>query len=638
VTTSVCRVRLLPWFVTGSIAPVLAGCVAGADAVPADAGRSAPDVPASHDAGSAPDAPGTPDAVPPIVTELEVCASGAPYSRIGDAIAAAPPEGATIRVCAGTYAERLTIDGKSLRIVGTGGADVTILDAAATGGAVSIQNAGGAGVTIEGLTIRNGVAATEGGGLRCAASTLHLLGSVLVDNRGQGGGGLAALGCVVDVSGTRFEHNRGGEQGGGALFVDASGMVSASEFLGNTAVGGSVTLVDNDLRANFAELRGGALFHDSDSRISGNTIADNDSGWIGGGILVTGHAPMVAGNTVSGNTSVNDGAGIYVDQGAATLLENHVLLNESGDDGGGIRVFESAALVQGNVVERNRCVDAGGGIRVSHLPGLFIDNVVRDNVATNTGGGYDLDNSSSVVRGGVISGNSASSGGGIFAMTGPWNGGLIEGITITDNHAWLGGGIHLSQNFQPYALRDLTIAGNHADQGAGIYVRATGFTLQSSRVWGNAATRGGGLFFGASEPWTTDCPCPPSDPTGAVAFTVFHGNDATEGSAIWTESLELSVESSILTDNRTMQVTVAAAPPATGSMLWRYNDTLPATFAGMAVPSGSDGNLAVDPRFAGAGAGDFHLLAGSPCIDAADPAFFDPDGTRADMGAFGGAP
>ena len=139
------------------------------------------------------------------------------------------------------------------------------------------------------------------------------------------------------------------------------------------------------------------------------------------------------------------------------------------------------------------------------------------------------------------------------------------------------------------------------------------------------------MFFAASEPWTEACPCPPTDPTGAVSFTVFYDNDATSGSAVFTESLQLSVENSILTDNGGTQVRVM------GPIGWRYNDILPATFAGMPDPTGMGGNLAVDPMFSGAIGGDFHLLAGSPCADAADPALLDGDGTRADMGAFGGA-
>lgn len=42
----------------------------------------------------------------------------------------------------------------------------------------------------------------------------------------------------------------------------------------------------------------------------------------------------------------------------------------------------------------------------------------------------------------------------------------------------------------------------------------------------------------------------------------------------------------------------------------------------------------VDPQFIDAAHGDFALGAGSPCIDAGDPAELDTDGSRIDMGAF----
>lgn len=44
-------------------------------------------------------------------------------------------------------------------------------------------------------------------------------------------------------------------------------------------------------------------------------------------------------------------------------------------------------------------------------------------------------------------------------------------------------------------------------------------------------------------------------------------------------------------------------------------------------------NLIVDPLFWDLAANDVHLSPGSPCIDAGIPTSFDPDGTRADIGA-----
>jgi hypothetical protein len=51
--------------------------------------------------------------------------------------------------------------------------------------------------------------------------------------------------------------------------------------------------------------------------------------------------------------------------------------------------------------------------------------------------------------------------------------------------------------------------------------------------------------------------------------------------------------------------------------------------------AGNIGNLAIDCLFVGTG--DYRLQAASPCRDTGNPGFFDVDGTRSDMGSFGGS-
>ena len=63
-------------------------------------------------------------------------------------------------------------------------------------------------------------------------------------------------------------------------------------------------------------------------------------------------------------------------------------------------------------------------------------------------------------------------------------------------------------------------------------------------------------------------------------------------------------------------------------------------FSGLGMPAGA-GELAVAPQLADTTAADPHawdlrLGVTSPLRDAGDPATADPDGTRADIGAYGG--
>ncbi len=504
---------------------------------------------------------------------LLVCATDASSPGLAAAVAAAS-DGTTISICAGIYPERVVISGKRLALVGMEGAARTVIDGGGEGPVLTIID--GADVTLRGLTIQNGIA-DEGGALLCEASKLALTDSVLRDSRAEDGGGAALL---------RACH----------------GVVTGNEIVGNHArVGGGITVI------------GGAL------ALTGNTIAENEAS--------------------------NDGGGIYLRHADGTVFQsNHVHHNRGGDDGGGVRIFETAMTLVDNLVEDNTTVDGGGGIRVSHVPSVFLANVIRNNDAGGTGGGLDMDNDASTVMGGEISGNHASgSGGGIYHWLGPWHGAVLSGIRIADNRAHRGGGIFLDDNFEPVTMVGLVVAGNRADKGGGLMVRGTHYTIRNSIFVGNEGGRGGAIYAGvnsATSSWDQPCPpCPPTEPVGRIDFTTFHGNEADEGAALWIDTARVTVASSIVSASDGPAVTVRSPPGRPGALTpprWIYNDTFPATFTGMADPTGRDGNLSAPPRFADAAAGNFRLGSGSVCIDAGDPAMRDPDGSRADMGSFGG--
>jgi hypothetical protein len=490
---------------------------------------------------------------------------------IAAAVAAAAP-GTRVEVCPGVYQERLAIVGQDIEIVGED-ATTTVIDGGGAGTVIAVT--GGADVAIVGLTIRGGAA----GGVTCEASTVRLRDSAMLDNVGTDGGAMRTNACTVELDGVRVEGNQA-DQGGGLALID-----------------GDVEVRDSVITGNVAADHGGAIYLAADADIEDSELRGNQSGWTGGAIYVEGHAPTLRHLTIADNTTAWEGGGLYLHQSAALIADSEITGNTSVDDGGGLRVFESQARLERNRIAGNVSSDGdGGGAKISHLPSVLIDNEIVDNDAHGAGGGLELDNDSSQVHGGTIARNHSSIGGGVHVMLWTWNDGVIQGVRITDNQAWHGAGLYVQSGYHAVAVRNLLLAGNRGDKGGGIY-----FTPDSHEG------TGAGLD---------------------VAFVVVYGNEADEGAAVWTDAPGLAMDSSILTGHEGNAVTVVRFATPT----WRYTDTFPASFDGMANPTGQSGNLAVDPSLTP----DFTLAAASACVDAGNPAYNDRDGSRADMGLFAG--
>lgn len=560
--------------------------------------------------------------------DLTVCADGAAdFAGVQEAVDAAA-DGDAIAVCAGAFAEPLRVMGKRVTIRGAG-AEATVVDAAGLGSALEVLERGA--VEVEGLTLRGGLAEV-GGGASCADAALALRDVVVRDNEAETGGGVGAVRCVVTVESSSVLDNAARAMGGGLWIEDSLGAVVATRVEGNGAhdgggvavVGGSVTLKSNEVRANAAGNHGGAAYVEADGPIAGNRLAGNTAGGGGGGLYLVRGAGVVLENEVVGNWTGVDGGGIYTWNSRAWLARNLVEGNQAVDDAGGLRIFHGHMVVEDNVLRGNAALGgAGGGAKISHATNQLVGNVFEDNVAAEVAGGLEMDDDTSTVEGGAFRRNAAPIGAGLHSTL-AWAPFEIRGVVFEDNVAeHCGGGVAIDGDPSEVRLVRVRAVGNAAREGAGICAKDSVVTLVNPILAGNVAEgRGGGALLEGVE--------------GSVVHLVAWGNAAPEGAGLSLNGGTVVVRDGIVAGN----VGGSAVEVSGGEPEWIYTDVLGegagAAFSGMTDPTGTDGNLAADPAFLDPAAEDFRLDSASPCVDAGSPDEADPDGSRADMGAFGG--
>ena len=226
----------------------------------------------------------------------------------------------------------------------------------------------------------------------------------------------------------------------------------------------------------------------------------------------------------------------------------------------------------------------------------------------------------STVTGNTFIGNSAVSlgGGGSGGGLGVLSPALISDNIFIGNEAyWMGGGVFIHAS-EGVVVEGNTISGGSAGVGGGIALdESTNLTVRRNLIYGNTAF---------ADPWVSGCGggIYGGDCLGihVINNTIAANTAQGTGGGYLGGDRVIELRNNILWDNQPNQIVIPIQPSNTVA----YCD-VQGGWSGI-------GNIDSDPLFVNAAGHDYHLTAGSPCIDAGDPASPpDSDGTRADIGA-----
>ena len=557
-------------------------------------------------------------------------------------------DGWTLLVCPGTYPEHLEVSGRDLAIVGAEGPDATIVDGEQAAEVLKVT--GGSTLQVVGLTLTSG-AGVLGGAVVCSGSDLALEGSVVTASFATSGAGLYADDCDVALTEDLFTDNLAELSGGGVYLRDCSGTVSGSRFEANVAFeggglyafDGAMTIYGNSFVGNEASTTdetthgagsgGGGVWLRGSPQFTDNAVQDNVSHYNGGGVFILQGNGLVADNTVTGNHCDEDGGGVYTNHSYTLFTRNTVVGNSASDDAGGLRVYIGWMDIIDNHFELNTAGDDGGAMKMSHSSNRVEGCWFEGNVSGDAGGGLELDNETANVTGCTFIDNTASRGGGMHSWRNEGqfeiSDSRFEGNVATN----CGGGLAFDNDPYLITVSGLELVGNHAMDGGAVCLTeaqledesylASNILFRNLLLVDNTADDDGGAFYikrGHAQ----------------IRFTTIHDNAAGTAGGLAIKPLgSADVNNSILSgnDGDTFVVLEGDGQIEFGWNAFWDND---GTFVGTDDPVDVGGNVAAEPGYVDAPGGDFHLAPGSDCIDAGDPDLSDVDGTRADLGAYGG--
>ncbi|UCC80201.1 MAG: T9SS type A sorting domain-containing protein [Candidatus Zixiibacteriota bacterium] len=258
------------------------------------------------------------------------------------------------------------------------------------------------------------------------------------------------------------------------------------------------------------------------------------------------------------------------------------------------------------------------GIKIYSGKPIIIGNILRDNIFNSLGGGISVYQSSAIANHNIIENNwGVGFGGGLY----------IEAIYETEVSHNL-----IRNNMTGYGFPWHGMGGGIAADGANIYRNLIYNNVSWAINSPDGAGKGGGavLYGTQSRPTTYFY-------NNTVVKNYAHGGGGIEDGAgvfVW-----VNPNGNVILENNIIAFNYEGGglyycPWSAAPMIERYNLFFGNQDFNIIAPETSITDIFADPMFVDTALDDYHLLPGSPCIDAGNPdSPLDPDSTRVDIGA-----
>jgi len=377
---------------------------------------------------------------------------------------------------------------------------------------------------------------------------------------------------------------------GDTIIVEPGKYVENIDFKGKSIVLGSFflttgdssyiiqTIIDGNENGPVVKFERG---EDSTAVLTGFTLTNGLTA-NGGGVYCNISSPRLENLIITDNYGEH-GGGIYCYGSPSPSLLNIMISENFGRWGSGIYCGDSNPRLENVTITDNiwtreasiTCSEGGGLYCMNSNPSLVNVTITRN--GCNFGGGVFLNSSSPSMVNVRISENIAEQVGGGLICQSNSNPRLVNSVLSMNISDKDGGGIACLSNSSP-SLVNVVVSNDTADNnGGGIYISNSNLNIKNTILWGNSPHE---IYFTVSE--------------GSDSVSISY-SDIQDG------------EDGIVIDNNE-------------------------------IVNWLEGNLDEDPLFVDIENNDFHLTEDSPCIEAGnpDPEYNDIDGSRNDMGIYGG--